>query len=242
MHDKAKLGGLRTQVAEQDRPGMSLAAALQANPASASNMLGPLTAGMAHAHAAIRDASLAFHARPDVQSTLGRYIIGALAWRVLLNPSFLLCLLENHVCAFWLGSTGFRREFDGVCAHAGVPKPLRQAFESARERAAASQAEPAPPPAAGQQQAPAAARAAEPEGAKATAKSAKRDCAAAGYGEETQTEYVAIPPAAKRAKRGALTEHQRETAARQRQGARHIHRDLRSSRIMPAQALYEWPG
>lgn len=128
--------------------------------------------------------------------------------------------------------------------HAGAPKALREAFEGAAERAAASQAEPsepqqplparqkaaaatflgrkeapAPPPPAKQQPRPAAGTAAEPKLTKAAARGAKRTSDAVGYGEETQTEYVAIPPSAKRAKRDALTEHQRETAARQRQGA-----------------------
>ncbi len=44
--------------------------------------------------------------------------------------------------------------------------------------------------------------------------------AAACFGDETQTEYVRIEPAPrKRPRTDALTEHQRETAALQRQGA-----------------------
>lgn len=70
---------------------MTLAAALQGNPSTATAMLPPLTAGMAHAKGAIREASLAFYDSADVQTIMGRYISGPLH-----------SLLQTR-CASWNG-------------------------------------------------------------------------------------------------------------------------------------------
>lgn len=56
---------------------MTLPAALGASPGLAAGVLAPgLAAGLGHASARVRGASLAFHDAPGVQATLGRHLRG----------------------------------------------------------------------------------------------------------------------------------------------------------------------
>ncbi|BDA47464.1 hypothetical protein COCOBI_10-3120 [Coccomyxa sp. Obi] len=182
----------------QERPGQSLASALSQRPSCTTEMLQPLCYGFTHSCARIRAASLELWNDPKLQCVLGKHLAG-------LPPNVQQALARG-------AELGFASQLSQPAAkppHKPPPILPRMAL-------------PAPivaPPAAEQNghQQQQHQRGLATAGGTAHVEDPRKRPAARLF-QDTQTEYVRIDTASKRPRKDLLTDHQKEVAARHRQG------------------------